>query len=163
MRTPLVRLDASSPRRRVWLKLENLQPIGSFKIRGAAQRRCALRRREALARGVYTASAGNMAQGVAWNARALGVPCDVVVPDHAPRDQARRDRARLGAHVDQGAVRPLVAGDRSEHRYDGLDGPLRPSGERSGGDRRQRHDRRSRSSRTFPTWTRSWSRTAAAA
>jgi threonine dehydratase len=67
----------------IWLKLENLQPIGSFKIRGAVN---AIRRapREATAGGVVTASAGNMAQGVAWAARELGVPARIVVPEHAP-------------------------------------------------------------------------------
>jgi threonine dehydratase len=83
LRTPLVRLDADSPAGEIWLKLENLQPIGSFKLRGAAN---AMRRAppDALRAGVVTASAGNMAQGVAWNARRMGVPCTVIVPDHAP-------------------------------------------------------------------------------
>lgn len=69
---------------RVHLKLECLQPIGSFKIRGAANA-MALAAPEALERGVYTASAGNMAQGVAFAARRLGVGCRVIVPDGAPR------------------------------------------------------------------------------
>lgn len=71
------------PSGEIWLKLENLQPIGSFKLRGAAN---AMRQasRESLQHGVVTASAGNMAQGVAWNARRAGVPCTVIVPDHAP-------------------------------------------------------------------------------
>src|SRR5262245_15640414 len=83
IRTPLVRLHLPDAPAEIWLKLENLQPIGSFKIRGAAN---AMRQApaDALARGVVTASAGNMAQGVAWNARLLGVPCTVVVPEHAP-------------------------------------------------------------------------------
>src|SRR2546423_10725067 len=79
IRTPLVRLEAGD----VWLKLEVLQPIGSFKIRGAANAMAQMPREE-IARGVVTASAGNMAQGVAWNARRLGVACTVVAPDHAP-------------------------------------------------------------------------------
>ncbi len=67
----------------IGLKLETLQPIGSFKIRGAG---AALRAapRERLSEGVYTASAGNMAQGVAWTAREMGVSCRVIVPEHAP-------------------------------------------------------------------------------
>jgi threonine dehydratase len=83
LRTPLVPLHADAAAS-VWLKLENLQPIGSFKIRGAAN---VMRRtpRERLARGVLTASAGNMAQGVAYCARQLGVPATVVSPDTAPR------------------------------------------------------------------------------
>ncbi len=97
VRTPLVRLRAGEDDAEVYLKLENLQPIGSFKLRGACN---AMEGAPAslLERGVYTASAGNMAQGVAWNARRLGIPCVVVVPDHAPR--AKLDAiARLGAEV----------------------------------------------------------------
>jgi threonine dehydratase len=81
VRTPLVRLDV--PDMDLWLKLEVLQPIGSFKIRGAANAMAQMSAEE-LARGVVTASAGNMAQGVAWNARRLGLVCTVVAPDHAP-------------------------------------------------------------------------------
>lgn len=81
VRTPLVRWHDGPGE--IWLKLETLQPIGSFKIRGA-RNAIATAPPERLARGVYTASAGNMAQGVAWCARALGVPCTVIVPDHAP-------------------------------------------------------------------------------
>jgi threonine dehydratase len=83
LRTPLVRLGLPGDRPEIFLKLESLQPIGSFKIRGAANA-MALAGREALARGVYTASAGNMAQGVAWCARESGVRCQVIVPDSAP-------------------------------------------------------------------------------
>ncbi len=82
VRTPLVRLYAGEPAE-IYLKLENLQPIGAFKIRGAANA-MAHADASALARGVYTASAGNMAQGVAWCARELGVRCRVIVPDTAP-------------------------------------------------------------------------------
>jgi threonine dehydratase len=83
VRTPLVRLNAPDAPADIWLKLENLQPIGSFKIRGAANAMARLEP-EALVRGVLTASAGNMAQGVAWCARARGIPCTVVAPDSAP-------------------------------------------------------------------------------
>ena len=82
IRTPLVRMDVDAPVE-IWLKLECLQPIGSFKIRGASNA-MASAPKSTLARGVSTASAGNMAQGVAWNARRLGVPCTVVIPDQAP-------------------------------------------------------------------------------
>ena len=96
IRTPLLRLDADAPGE-IYLKLENLQPIGSFKLRGAAN---AIRQlsTDELARGVYTASAGNMAQGVAWGARALGVPCTVIMPDSAPRTKLDAV-ARLGARI----------------------------------------------------------------
>jgi threonine dehydratase len=83
IRTPLVRLNVDDAPAEIYLKLENLQPIGSFKLRGAGNA-IALASKAELAKGVYTASAGNMAQGVAWNARRLGIPCTVVVPDHAP-------------------------------------------------------------------------------
>lgn len=96
LRTPLVRLYVDAPAE-IWLKLENLQPIGSFKLRGAANA-MALIPRDALRAGVVTASAGNMAQGVAWCARELGVPCRVIVPDHAPR--AKTDAVeRLGGEI----------------------------------------------------------------
>lgn len=97
LRTPLLRLHDAGAAAEIWLKLESLQPIGSFKIRGAgnAMRRLA---REELGTGVCTASAGNMAQGVAWCARELGVPCRVIVPENAPR--AKTDAVeRLGAEV----------------------------------------------------------------
>src|SRR5262245_13445476 len=83
LRTPLVRLNCPDAKAEVYLKLENLQPIGSFKIRGAANAMARLPG-EQLGRGVLTASAGNMAQGVAWRARELGVPCTVVAPETAP-------------------------------------------------------------------------------
>lgn len=83
VRTPLVRLDADAGAPEIWLKLECLQPIRSFKMRGAFNA-MASAGREALAAGVWTASAGNMAQGVAWSARHLGVPCTVYVPETAP-------------------------------------------------------------------------------
>lgn len=94
IRTPLIPLevDSATP---IYLKLECLQPIGSFKIRGAGNAMLKTPKTK-LANGVYTASAGNMAQGVAWNARRLGVPCHVVVPEHAPRTKLDAIE-RLGA------------------------------------------------------------------
>jgi len=83
LRTPLVRLDAETDAE-IWLKLELLQPVRSFKIRGAAS--AVLQATDAeLAGGVLTASAGNMAQGVAYAARLRGVPATIVVPEHAPQ------------------------------------------------------------------------------
>jgi threonine dehydratase len=95
-RTPLLRLHVDAPAE-IYLKLENLQPIGSFKLRGATN---AIRMLppESLGNGVYTASAGNMAQGVAWGARELGVPCSVVMPDDAPRTKLDAVE-RLGAAI----------------------------------------------------------------
>jgi threonine dehydratase len=97
VRTPLVRLGIEDGGPRILLKLENLQPIGSFKIRGAANA-MAVAGREALADGVYTASAGNMAQGVAWGARRLGIRCRVVVPESAPLAKTAAVE-RLGGEV----------------------------------------------------------------
>ena len=97
IRTPLVRLQVPESPAEIWLKLECLQPIGSFKIRGAAN---AIRSAPpgAIANGVLTTSAGNMAQGVAWIAREEGVPATVVAPDHAP--QTKLDAiVRLGGTV----------------------------------------------------------------
>jgi len=97
-RTPLIRLAVDAPAE-IYLKLESLQPIGSFKIRGAMNAIRSLPP-ESLSGGVYTASAGNMAQGVAWGARELGVPCTVVMPDNAPRTKLEAV-ARLGASIVQ--------------------------------------------------------------
>jgi threonine dehydratase len=97
LRTPLVRLNTDDPNAEVFLKLENLQPIGSFKIRGSGNAMEAAGR-AALSKGVITASAGNMAQGVAWNARRLGIPCTVIVPEHAPEAKTAAIK-RLGGRI----------------------------------------------------------------
>jgi threonine dehydratase len=97
VRTPTVRLGLEDAPAEIWLKLENLQPIGSFKLRGAGNA-MALADPEMLARGVYTASAGNMAQGVAWNARRRGVSCTVVVPEQAPETKLAAI-TRMGAEI----------------------------------------------------------------
>lgn len=118
IRTPLVRLDVDLPFE-LWLKLENLQPIGSFKIRGALNAIRSLPR-ERLAAGVYTASAGNMAQGLAWGARELVVPCTVIAPDRAPQmkiDAIERLGARTMKVPFERWWQVLV-----EHHYDGIEG-----------------------------------------
>lgn len=97
IRTPLIRLNFSDAPAEIYLKLENLQPIGSFKIRGAANAIARLQP-EQLERGVVTASAGNMAQGVAWCARKLGIPCTVIAPATAP-DAKVSAVERLGGRV----------------------------------------------------------------
>jgi threonine dehydratase len=93
LRTPLVRLDGTD----VYLKLENLQPIGSFKLRGALNAVGSASRDE-LRAGVVTGSAGNMGQGVAWAARELGVTCTVVVPENAPETKLAAIE-RLGGRI----------------------------------------------------------------
>ena len=97
VRTPLVRLELEDAPAEVYLKLENLQPIGAFKLRGAGNA-LLLASPEELERGVWTASAGNMAQGVAWWARHFGVRCTCVVPDTAPETKLAAIR-RLGSEI----------------------------------------------------------------
>jgi threonine dehydratase len=97
LRTPLVRLNLPEAPAEIYLKLESLQPIGSFKIRGAANAMARLSPEE-LSRGVLTASAGNMAQGVAFCARRLGIPCTVVAPETAPVTKVAAIE-RLGGRV----------------------------------------------------------------
>ena len=97
IRTPLVRLNTSEAPAEIYLKLENLQPIGSFKIRGAANAIAHMTAAE-LALGVITASAGNMAQGVACRARELGIQCTVIAPDTAPQTKISAIE-RLGGRV----------------------------------------------------------------
>lgn len=114
-----MRLHVDEAPPEVWLKLENLQPIGSFKIRGAYNA-IATAPREELAAGVVTASAGNMAQGVAWAALELGIACTVIVPDHAPA-------TKLAAIERLGARYVKVPFDRwwqalEERGFPGIDG-----------------------------------------
>ena len=100
VRTPLVRLDASSTDTpEIWLKLETLQPIGAFKIRGAANAVFSLSKEETRD-GVWTVSAGNAAQGVALAARHAGIRCSVLVMDTAPAAKLDAIR-RLGAEIVQ--------------------------------------------------------------
>ena len=95
VRTPLVRFNVDDAPAEIYLKLENLQPVGSFKLRGAAN---VIRRysEEQLEEGVWTVSAGNKAQGLAWSAGQLGVKCTAIVPDTAPETKLANIR-RLGA------------------------------------------------------------------
>ena len=119
IRTPLVRLNVDNTPAEIFLKLENLQPIGSFKLRGAANAMNAADAAE-LKNGVYTSSAGNMAQGVAWYAEQLGIQCTVIVPDRA--SEAKKSAiTRLGASIIE------VSFDEwwkvmTTHNFDGLDG-----------------------------------------
>ena len=97
IRTPLVRLYVEDGPAEIYLKLENLQPINSFKIRGATNA-IMLAPPGERAKGLVTASAGNMAQGVAWAARELGVPATIAVPEHAPQAKLAAIE-RLGGRV----------------------------------------------------------------
>ena len=96
VRTPLLPCNVDAPPS-LYLKLENLQPIGSFKIRGAANV-IAHTPREQLSHGLLTASAGNMAQGVAFCAQRIGVPATIIAPDTAPLTKTRAVE-RMGGRV----------------------------------------------------------------
>jgi threonine dehydratase len=96
VRTPLLRLHVEAPAE-IYLKCENLQPVNSFKIRGATSA-VMLAPAQQRAKGLVTASAGNMAQGIAWVARELGVPATIAVPEHAPQAKLAAIE-RLGGRV----------------------------------------------------------------
>src|SRR5437667_15914 len=95
VRTPLIRLELGPDDPDIRLKLENLQPINAYKLRGAANAVAMLSQADRK-RGVWTISAGNAGQGVAYAARAAGVPCTVVVVETAPKSKLERMKA-LGA------------------------------------------------------------------
>lgn len=97
VRTPLIRLHTADAPAEIYLKLETLQPINSFKIRGAASA-VLLASPSQRANGLVTASAGNMAQGVAWTARMLGLPATILVPETAPEAKVTAIE-RLGGTV----------------------------------------------------------------
>src|SRR5438105_7475279 len=97
VRTPLIRLELGPEFPDIRLKLENLQPINAYKLRGAANA-VAMLSEEERKRGVWTISAGNAGQGVAYAAREAGVPCAVVVVETAPKSKMERMRA-LGAKL----------------------------------------------------------------
>ena len=119
LRTPLIPFPLDLPGATDYLKPENLQEIGSFKVRGAGNAVASMSEKE-LADGVYTASAGNMAQGLAWNARRLGIPCSVVIPEHAPQAKVEAIE-RLGARI---VKVPFDTWWRviEEHRHPGMPG-----------------------------------------
>ena len=97
VRTPLVRLELGPEFPDIRLKLENLQPINAYKLRGAANAVAALSEADRQ-HGVWTISAGNAGQGVAYAARAAGAPCTVVVVETAPKSKLKRMEA-LGARL----------------------------------------------------------------
>ncbi len=120
LRTPIVRLNVD-PDMEIYLKLENLQPTGSFKVRGACNA-IALAGPVAKCRGVYTCSAGNMAQALAWQARQNGIPCSAIVPDNAPETKLQAIK-RYGAKIVQVSfdeVWKVV----TTHRYGPLEGSI---------------------------------------
>ena len=99
VRTPLVPLNLEDSPAEIYLKLENLQPTGSFKVRGAGNAIEHLSP-EQLAKGVYTCSGGNMAQALAWHAHRHRIPCTAIVPDTAAETKLAGIR-RCGADIIQ--------------------------------------------------------------
>jgi len=107
VRTPLFEWTAAADQRKLFLKLENLQPIGAFKLRGAYNKVASLSNEERR-RGVISYSSGNHAQGVAYAARALGVKAIIVMPGNAPKNKLEATAA-LGAEI-------VIVGPGSEER-----------------------------------------------
>ncbi len=121
LRTPLIPLSVDETPAEIFLKLENLQPVGSFKMRGAGNSILSMDRVQ-LSRGVWTASAGNMALAVAWYARKVQIPCTVIVPDDAPAVKLSAIQ-RLNANI----LKVPFADYQTiqvEHDYPGMEGRL---------------------------------------
>jgi threonine dehydratase len=119
LRTPLVKLDLGSGGPEIYLKLENLQPTNAYKIRGATNAVAALSEAER-ERGVWTISAGNAGQGVAYAARKFGVPCAIVAIETAPQTKLERMRA-LGARIVPVSYTEAWKAAES-HAFEGMDG-----------------------------------------
>ena len=119
LRTPLVRLELGAGAPEIWLKLENLQPTNAYKIRGATNAVASLTDEER-GRGVWTISAGNAGQGVAYAARKAGVPSSVVAIETAPQTKLERMRA-LGATIVPVSYEQAWQSAEA-HAHPGLDG-----------------------------------------
>ena len=119
LRTPLVKLDLGSGAPDIWLKLENLQPTNAYKIRGATNAVARLSDEER-AKGVWTISAGNAGQGVAYAARQFGVPSTVVAIETAPQTKLERMRALGASIVPVSYEQAWVAVEA--HEFEGLEG-----------------------------------------
>jgi threonine dehydratase len=119
LRTQLVRIDLGPDAPEIHLKLENLQPTNAYKIRGATNAVAQLSDEER-ARGVWTISAGNAGQGVAYAARAAGIPCSVVAIETAPQTKLDRMRA-LGATIVPVSYEEAWQAAEA-HAFEGLDG-----------------------------------------
>lgn len=107
VRTPLLEWTGVTAKHKLFLKLENLQPIGAFKLRGAYNKISSLSDEERR-RGVVSYSSGNHGQGVAYAARALGIKAVIVMPGNAPRNKLEAT-ASLGAEI-------VTVGPGSEER-----------------------------------------------
>ena len=118
LRTPLVKLELGNSAHDIRLKLENLQPTNAYKIRGGANAVANLSE-ESRAKGVWTISAGNAGQGVAYAARQFGIPCTVVTIETAPQTKLDRMRALGATIVPVSYDRAWVAAET--HEFPGLD------------------------------------------
>src|SRR5205085_1086974 len=118
LRTPLVTLELGSGAPDIRLKLENLQPTNAYKIRGGANAVACLSDTDR-AKGVWTISAGNAGQGVAYAARAFGIPCTVVAIETAPQTKLERMRALGATIVPVSYDRAWVAAET--HEFPGLE------------------------------------------
>jgi threonine dehydratase len=119
LRTPLIKLELGPEAPEIWLKLENLQPTNAYKIRGATNAVARLSDDDR-AKGVWTISAGNAGQGVAYAARSFGIPSTVVAIETAPQTKLDRMRA-LGATIVPVSYERAWAAAES-HEFEGLDG-----------------------------------------
>src|SRR5436853_460676 len=118
LRTPLVKLELGAGAPDVRLKLENLQPTNAYKIRGATNAVAKLSDADR-AKGVWTISAGNAGQGVAFAARRFGIPCTVVAIETAPQTKLDRMRALGATIVPVSYDRAWVAAE--SHEFPGID------------------------------------------
>ena len=121
IRTPLVKMNYQNTSAEIYLKLENLQPVRSFKIRGA-NNAIKLLDKQSLEKGVWTVSAGNHAQGVAWTAQKLGIKCTIVLPENVPK-------TKLEKIHQMGAETVKVSHDKYlqiywTRKHEGVDGTL---------------------------------------
>ena len=119
LRTPLVKLDRGKDAPELWLKLENLQPTNAYKIRGATNAVARLSD-EQRSKGVWTISAGNAGQGVAYAARKFGIPSTVVAIETAPKTKLDRMRALGASIVPVSYEQAWVAAEA--HAFEGLEG-----------------------------------------
>ncbi len=119
IRTPLVRLNVNDAPSEIYLKLENLQPTGAFKLRGVCNTIC-LAGKETLDKGVWTVSSGNAGQAVAWCANQLGLDCTVAVLDYAAEAKVAAI-TRFGAKVVKVSMAEVIQIDQT-HCYDGMEG-----------------------------------------
>jgi threonine dehydratase len=119
LRTPLIKFKQDYSQTEIYLKLENLQPVGSFKIRGAGNAILRLEKSQ-LIQGVWTASAGNMAYALAWYAQRLHIPCSAVVPIETPSSKIKAIQ-QLGGQIVKVPFEDYLR-IQCDHNYPGMIG-----------------------------------------